>query len=328
MFDSYPMSNLVLINSLPAPLPELLAQEGLTDLFVNGFKQVWWSDSAGLHQVLSPFKSEDELAAFAQTLAAIDDKRLDLAMPFADVSLPGGLRAHLVLASGCSDSTLISIRSHAGHGKSLEQLAAAGFLSAQQFETLSAVVANRQSFLICGPTGSGKTTLLRAMLAECVGERLVVLEDTPELAGLGASVVRLRTRQANIEGKGQIDLSQLVVEALRMKPDRIVIGEVRSVELVPMLQALNTGHKGSASTLHANSLEDVPNRLLAIAKTAGLDSWVLGQLTHSAIDCVIQLAGGTERRVESIGHFVKNRQGWLSIEPLVNQAVERNLAIA
>ena len=129
MFDSYPMSNLVLINSLPAPLPELLAQEGLTDLFVNGFKQVWWSDSAGLHQVLSPFKSEDELAAFAQTLAAIDDKRLDLAMPFADVSLPGGLRAHLVLASGCSDSTLISIRSHAGHGKSLEQLAAAGFLA-------------------------------------------------------------------------------------------------------------------------------------------------------------------------------------------------------
>jgi pilus assembly protein CpaF len=322
------MSSSLRVKSLPDPLPELVAREGLTDLFINGFRQVWWAGSTGIHQIVSPFRSEEELADFAQGLAALDDKRLDLSMPFADVSLAGGLRAHLVLASGCSESTIISIRSHAGQQRTLEQLLTDGFLSLQQFKRLKAAISERKSFLICGPTGSGKTTLLRAMLAECVGERLVVLEDTPELGNLGANAVSLRTRQSNVEGKGQIDLSRLVVEALRMKPDRIVIGEVRSVELVPMLQALNTGHKGSASTLHANSIEDVPNRLLAIARMAGLDSWVLGHLAHSAIDLLIQLSPRGRCRVESIGRFSKNRQGWLAVEAEANDSFERNLTIA
>jgi pilus assembly protein CpaF len=146
---------------------------------------------------------------------------------------------------------------------------------------------------------------------------VVILEDTPEVMIDSDRWVGLRTRQANVEGRGAIDLQSLVVESLRMKPDRIVIGEVRSNELVPLLQALNTGHGGSASTLHANSLADVPNRLLAIAKTAGLDAWALSELASSAISCVVQLGVVDGRRkIEAIGEFSKTKRGWLEIQPI------------
>jgi pilus assembly protein CpaF len=146
---------------------------------------------------------------------------------------------------------------------------------------------------------------------------VVILEDTPELAVDSERWVALRTRESNIEGKGAIDLHALTVESLRMKPDRIVLGEVRSSELVPLLQALNTGHGGSATTLHANSIKDVPNRLLAIGKSAGLDSWVLSELVTSAVSHVIQVeqvAG--QRKIQAIGQFKKSKQGWLQVQPI------------
>ena len=304
--------------NLPHAIDELLAQDGLTDLFINGTNQVWAHLENG--QVLrlpSPFADANELAECAMQLAAFDSKRLDLSVPFADISLPGGLRAHAVLASSCSPHTLISIRIHKSKAVLLSELISAGFATVAQADYLRQMLAERRSFLISGPTGSGKTTLLRSLLAECRQDRIVVLEDTPELTIDSERWVGLRTRQANVEGRGAIDLQSLVIESLRMKPERIVIGEVRSSELVPLLQALNTGHGGSAATLHANSLADVPNRLLAIAKAAGLDAWVLSELASSAISCVIQL-GVVEgrRKIESIGEFSKTKQGWLSIEPI------------
>lgn len=251
------------------------------------------------------------------SLAALDGKRLDLASPFADIALPGGLRAHAVLASGCSDQTLISIRIHQPKALGLDNLVASGFLAAEQAGFLRKLISERKSFVVSGATGAGKTTLIRSLLAECLDERVVILEDTPELALDSDQWVALRTRQPNVEGKGAIDLQSLVVESLRMKPDRIVLGEVRSSEIVPLLNALNTGHGGSATTLHANSIEDVPNRLLAIGKGAGLDSWVLSELVASAVSYVIQVGFvDGQRRVEAIGQFSKTKQGWLTVEPI------------
>lgn len=304
--------------NLPKAINELLAQDGLTDLFINGANQIWaLLESGQVLRLPSPFADAAELAECAMQLAACDSKRLDLSVPFADISLPGGIRVHAVLASSCSPQTLISIRVHKSHAVSIDELIAADFATSAQAAYLRQILAKRQSFLISGPTGSGKTTLLRSLLAECRNDRVVILEDTPEVAINSDRWVGLRTRQANVEGRGAIDLQSLVIESLRMKPDRIVIGEVRSSELVPLLQALNTGHGGSAATLHSNSLTDVPNRLLAIGKTAGLDAWVLSELASSAISCVIQL-GVTDgrRKIEAIGEFSKTKQGWLAIEPI------------
>lgn len=304
--------------NLPEAINELLARDGLTDLFINGENQVWALHEGGQAiRLPSPFANASELAECALQLAACDSKRLDLSVPFADISLPGGLRVHAVLASSCSPQTLISIRIHKARALSIDELVDAGFASMAQAAYLRQMIVERHSFLICGPTGSGKTTLLRSLLAECQGDRVVILEDTPEVAIDSDRWVALRTRQANVEGRGAIELQSLVVESLRMKPDRIVIGEVRSVELVPLLQALNTGHRGSAATLHSNSLTDVPNRLLAIGKTAGLDAWVLSELVASAINCVIQLGiVDGRRKIEAIGELSKSKQGWLAIEPI------------
>lgn len=305
-------------SNLPKAINELLAQDGLTDLFINGANQVWaLLENSQVLRLPSPFASAEDLAECAMQLAACDSKRLDLSVPFADISLPGGIRVHAVLASNCSPHTLISIRVHKSIVVPISDLISAGFATAAQADYLSQMLAERRSFLISGPTGSGKTTLLRSLLAECRSDRVVILEDTPEVAIDSDRWVGLRTRQANVEGRGAIDLQSLVVESLRMKPDRIVIGEVRSNELVPLLQALNTGHGGSASTLHANSLADVPNRLLAIAKTAGLDAWALSELASSAISCVVQLGVVDGRRkIEAIGEFSKTKRGWLEIQPI------------
>lgn len=303
---------------LPPLIADLLAGENLTDLFINGRGHIWALYINGqIQKVRSPFETEEQLAECAMQLAACDSKRLDLANPFADIALPGGIRAHAVLASGCSSQTLISIRVHRQQTKTIEELISDGFMSPAQGKFLRQMIADRKSFMISGPTGAGKTTLLSSLLTECRQERVVILEDTPELAVDSERWVALRTRESNIEGKGAIDLHALTVESLRMKPDRIVLGEVRSSELVPLLQALNTGHGGSATTLHANSIKDVPNRLLAIGKSAGLDSWVLSELVASAVSHVIQVeqvAG--KRKIQAIGQFSKSKQGWLDVQAI------------
>jgi pilus assembly protein CpaF len=286
-------------SKIPDALLELIDDPLVTDIcLANGLTQIDFG--SGLEPTEKLSLTEAELSVLAKDLIELGGRRLDQANPFADVCLPGGLRVHAVLKSACTDSTLVSIRLHSTIPMSLEALLSGEFATAAQAELIQEICSSRQSFLIAGATGTGKTTLLRAMLQEN-DERVIAVEDVTELSG--ANIICLQTKPKNIEGQGEITLEDLVRQALRMRPDRICIGEVRGEELVPMLQALNTGHRG-ATTLHANSLEQVPERLISIAAQQQINEATLSRLVASAFDWVIALS--TEqgiRRVSGIGKF-------------------------
>jgi pilus assembly protein CpaF len=284
---------------IPEALLELIDDPSVTDIcLAEGFAQV--DSGAGLSATEKLALTEQELSALAKDLIELGGRRLDQAVPFADVSLPGGIRVHAVLKSACSESTLISIRLHSTNPLSLISLLTSSFATSAQSDLIQEIARSGESFLISGATGTGKTTLLRAMLSETT-ERVIAVEDLTELSG--QNIVCLQTKPKNIEGVGQITLDDLVHQALRMRPDRICIGEVRGQELIPMLQALNTGHRG-ATTLHANSLEQVPERLLAIAAQQGISEGTLARLVVSAFEWVISLSSGPGgRAVSGIGKF-------------------------
>jgi pilus assembly protein CpaF len=284
----------------------LLTMPGVTDLLVNGFNQVWLqrtgtgsgfegesASAARLEQITSPFESEAELGELAQEIIANGGRHLDQANPFADVAIgteaTGGIRVHAALASGCNPKTHLSIRVHLNRLYGLDQLLELEMFSAQQYQLLSRILSDKESFLISGATGSGKTTLLRGLLSECAGERIIALEDVAEIAIPNPNFISLQTRQANIEGRGEINLERLVREALRMRPDRLVVGEVRGVELLVMLQALNTGHKGAGATIHANSITDVLPRVNAIARSAGVDAASIAEQMKAAFAWIIHV---------------------------------------
>ncbi|MEY2693687.1 MAG: hypothetical protein RL142_35 [Actinomycetota bacterium] len=274
---------------LPERLEQLLANEHLTDLVLNGAHQSFAFLDGSWVTSENPFESSVELQEFAVNLASEYRKRLDYGQPFADVAY-GNLRFHLSLPLGTNPNINVSIRKHSIRSLSLSS-AVENPIRWQPI--LSQIVSERSNFVICGGTGSGKTTLLRSMLSEVPGERIVTVEDVSELELPSPNVVSLQTRQANSDGFGQIDLQRLVTESLRMKPDRIVVGEVRGAELVPMLQALNSGHQGSATTIHANRAEDLPSRLIGIGLLGGLSPATTAHLAASAFRYVISLS---ERR--------------------------------
>lgn len=277
------------LDVLGPKLGGLLMMPGVTDLLVNGYNQVWVERAGhGLEQLTSPFESEAELGLLAQNLIAQGGRHLDQANPFADVAI-SGLRVHAALASGCNPNTHLSIRIHLNRLFGLDQLAEFGMFSQAQLLQLRQILESKASFLISGATGSGKTTLLRAMLSECTAERIIALEDVAEIGIQAANFVSLQTRQANIEGRGEIGLEKLVRESLRMRPDRLVVGEVRGAELLVMLQALNTGHRGAGVTIHANSLADVMPRVNAIGRAAGVDANSMMEQMRSAFQWIIHV---------------------------------------
>ena len=286
-------------NQLPNWLLELIDNEHITDILISE-SQSLVDYGQGLVPLSGFQTSENELAAVARELIELGGRRLDLANPFADVSLPGGLRVHAVLKSGCSEQTLISIRLHQHNTLPLEELFQSLAASPIQQAVIQEIVDSGASFLISGPTGSGKTTLLRAMLGNTT-ERVIAVEDVTELAG--NNIVCLQSRSINVEGRGAITLEQLVREALRMRPDRIVVGEVRGLELMAMLQALNTGHRG-ATTLHANNLFQVPERLSTIKADLAISDSAFHKMVAAAFDWVIALEVKAGSRVISgIGKF-------------------------
>lgn len=265
-------------------MSQLLNDPELTDLVLNGHGSAFANIAGQWKAVPCPFDSASALQEFALELASSARRRLDYACPFADISV-GSLRYHLALPLS-GDRIHISIRKHQSHRRQLPELLEN---PTRWLPILQDIIFTKKNFIIAGGTGSGKTTLLRSMLEQDIASRIVSVEDVSELELANPNLVALQTRQANTDGAGQIDLQRLVVESLRMKPDRIAVGEVRGAELVPMLQALNSGHLGSATTIHANRAEDVPARLIGIGLMGGLSPATTAHLAASAFDRVIYL---------------------------------------
>lgn len=276
------------------PLEPLLAMPGVTDVLVNGPSQVWVDRGFGMQRTAVAFPDEAAVRRLAQRLIAAAGARLDDAMPYADAVLQDGTRVHAVLPP-LTAFTTISLRVLARRPYDLAALASGATMSPQTAEVLRAIVAAHLAFVITGGTGTGKTTLLGALLGTVPAhERLLIIEDAPELVVAHPHVVRLSTRAANVEGAGAIGQRELVRQALRMRPDRLVVGEFRGAEMVELLVALNTGHEGGAATLHANSAADVPARFMALGALAALPAPAVTSLVASAIDVVVHLRRGRE----------------------------------
>lgn len=311
------------------PLEPLLALPDVTDVLVNGPGPVRVDRGRGPEESTVVLGSEDECRRLAQRLVAGGGRRIDDAAPWADVRLPDGTRCHAVLAPIARPGTAISLRVPHRGGFSLAGLHAAGALSDEAHDLLRGVVAARLAFLVSGGTGTGKTTLLGALLgAVDPAERIVVVEDAAELRPDHPQVVGLEARPANLEGTGAVVLRDLVRQALRMRPDRLVVGEVRDAAVVDLLAALNTGHEGGCGTLHANSAADVPARVEALALTAGLDRAAAHSQLASAIDVVLHLVrdrGTGRRRLGEIAVLVRDADGWVRTETAASFALDAAL---
>jgi pilus assembly protein CpaF len=298
------------------PLEPLLRESGVTDVLVNGCEEVYWDRGAGLEPTTVRFPDEQAVRRLAQRLAAAGGRRLDDASPYVDVRLPDGTRFHAVLAPVAGPGTLLSLRVPGAHGFTPAQLVEAGTLTPGGLRLLEAVVAHRLAFLVTGGTGSGKTTMLSALLSLVPDrERVLVVEDAAELRPRCAHLVSLEARPANLEGAGEIPLRNLVRQALRMRPDRLVVGEVRGAEVVELLAALNTGHEGGCGTLHANSAADVPARVEALALAAGMGREAAHSQMASAVQLVLHLARDPTgaRRLQQVAVPARGPDGLVSM---------------
>ncbi|RSX55163.1 pilus biosynthesis protein [Bifidobacterium dolichotidis] len=290
------------------PLAPLAALERVTDVLLTPDGQVWIDRGSGMElaQVAVPLTDPDVQRMFAMRLCAQLGSRLDEANPIADAAAVDGLRVHAVIAPIVPQGAAVSIRLPEREALSLAQLEQSGLCPHAWVVLLRALVQQRANVLICGGTGSGKTTLLKAMLLEADDhERIVAVEEVRELGALAhRHVVSLVARQANVEGAGAIDLAQLVKATLRMRPDRIVLGECRGEEIADLLRALNSGHRGSMTTLHADSVERVPARLIALGLLAGVQPQALALLAHGAFHIIVHLSRqGSHRFIDEIGCF-------------------------
>ncbi|WP_237224676.1 TadA family conjugal transfer-associated ATPase [Rothia nasisuis] len=284
------------------PLQPLLAEPGVTDIFVNGPQQIWYEAEGQLRRSALTLANDAAVRALATRLILAAGGRLDDAYPAADVQADGGVRVHALLPPLSQSGTLLSIRLQTVAQPSLCDLTRWGMMTPELETLLRFLVRRRANLLISGGTGTGKTTLLGALLTEAgPGERLVLVEDIAELRPDHPHVVSLQARAPNAEGQGAVNLAELIRQALRMRPTRLAVGECRGAEVMDMLTAMNTGHAGSGSTLHANSADAVPARLYAMGALAGVSSQAVALQSATALDFIVHLhRQGAQRQVAGV----------------------------
>lgn len=273
-------------------LVPVLADQEVTDVLVNG-GEAWVDRGRGLERLAVDLGGEAGVRSLAVRMAAACGRRLDDACPIVDGTLPGGVRLHAVLPPLAEGGTAISLRTSRVRALTLADMVAAGTVAPGLDDVLRALVARRASVLVSGATGSGKTTLLATLLGLVPAkERIVCIEEVSELRPDHPHVVHLQERRANIQGAGAVTLADLVRAAMRMRPDRLVLGECRGAEVRDVLTALNTGHDGGWATIHANAAQDVPARLAALGALAGMGDAAVAAQGAAAFDAVVQMRRG------------------------------------
>ncbi|MEO7348625.1 MAG: TadA family conjugal transfer-associated ATPase [Terrimesophilobacter sp.] len=304
--------------SLPefGTLAPLLSDPAVTDVFVNGAGEVWIDRGDGAERRPSLPFDEAGVRELAVRLIALGGRHIDEASPCIDVRLRDGIRVHAVLPPISPAGSLLSIRLPRVRRLTIDDLVAAGFFDTIAVQKVLDLVRNRANILVTGAGGSGKTTLLSALLALAPPtDRLIAIEDVAELHVDHPHFVSLEARQPNLEGAGEVGLARLVREALRMRPDRLILGECRGAEVRELLSALNTGHDGGAGTLHANSLSDVPARLEALGALAGLGVNAVARQSVSAIGAVLHVERHEGvRRLAQMGRLAVSPAGRLVAE--------------
>ena len=297
----------------------MLSNPDITDVLVNGHKEVWIDQGKGLEKTKLTFLNEESVRSLAQRLALSTGRRLDQSQPYVDAQLSKTIRLHAVLSPIANPGTVISLRIHRPQILSLDELVINKTITTSQKDFLNQIIKEKKSFVICGGTGSGKTTLLNSLLSEVNrNQRILIIEDSRELNPQHPHVVSLEGRPANIEGMGLITTKDLIKQSLRMRADRLIIGEVRGAEVIDWLSALNTGHCGSAGTIHANSIHEVIIRFESLGLMAGLSKEAIHSQLRTALDYVIHIERDSDgkRHVKAIGEFQTDSNGNCFIEEL------------
>lgn len=299
----------------------LVEQEDVTDILINGADEIWIDGPNGLEQVEFKLGQESEITDLAVRLAAVCGKRLDDALPIVDGVLPDGVRLHAVIPPVAAKNTVISLRCPSKRTLKMKDLLKNGTIHPRLFPTLQAVVNRRQNFLISGATGSGKTTILTALLnSVSARERIVAIEEVAELKPQHPHFISLQERQENVQKSGGISLSELIKAAMRMRPDRIVLGECRGPEVREVLAAMNTGHSGSAGTVHANSISHIPARLISLGTLAQLSVDSITTQIIAGLDCFIHISRSyrsNRRWISGLG-IPLLQEGRLQAKPVIN----------
>ncbi|BDF06499.1 CpaF family protein [[Clostridium] hylemonae] len=302
-------------------LQELLEDERITEIMINGTKNIFIEQDGRLFQTEKRFTSRDKLEDVVQQIVSGANRTVNEASPIADARLPDGARVNVVLAPVALDGPIVTIRKFPKDTITMEQLIAWNSVSREAADFLTLLTAARYNIFISGGTGSGKTTFLNALSQYIPGdERIITIEDNAELRIMDIpNLVRLEARNANVEGTGEITIRSLIKTALRMRPDRIIVGEVRSAEAIDMLQALNTGHDGSLSTGHANSPKDMLSRLETMV-LMGMDLPLpaIQRQIASGVDIIVHLGRlrDKSRKVLEIVEVLDYEEGGITLRPL------------
>ena len=317
------------INGL-GPLESLSRKTGVTDIVVNGPNDVWFDAGQGMQRANIAWQSELQLREFVSHLVGQLNRRIDDAQPFVDARLPSGIRVHAIIPPIAQQGTCLSLRIPQTQTLTLADLKHRGMFNAQIGEILELIVASGISFLISGGTGTGKTTLLAALLNGIdASKRIVVIEDLHELLIDHPHAVSLQSRGTNTEGFGEVPLRTLTRQALRMRPDRLILGEVRGAEIIDLFTALNTGHGGGCATVHANSAQDVPARIVGLGLLAGLPSSAIHSLFATAISVIVELSRTQDglRKVSSI-HLVQLVSGTVQTRVILDASDPKSFPVA